>query len=129
MLLTRASFENSAVLAVWRCRCWTARDKWHIDQWLMELIKQFNSIHFNGEAMLDRLKLEQGQTVRLVSSREIGFMGETDVTDYEILDADGKVVGTVELREHIAVRGFQKTNTVVQRDADGRTVVSESWNP
>ncbi|EMF61793.1 Hypothetical protein EPM1_1115 [Stenotrophomonas maltophilia EPM1] len=56
-------------------------------------------------------------------------MGETDVTDYEILDADGKVVGTVELREHIAVRGFQKTNTVVQRDADGRTVVSESWNP
>ncbi|HDS1227343.1 hypothetical protein I5U05_003240 [Stenotrophomonas maltophilia] len=95
----------------------------------MELIKQFNSIHFNGEAMLDRLKLEQGQTVRLVSSREIGFMGETDVTDYEILDADGKVVGTVELREHIAVRGFQKTNTVVQRDADGRTVVSESWNP
>lgn len=79
--------------------------------------------------MRDRLKLEEGHTVKLVKSREIGFMGETDVSDFEILDANGNVVGSVELSEHIAVKGFRKTNKVVQRDAQGNTVVSETWNP
>lgn len=79
--------------------------------------------------MRDRLKLEEGHTVKLVKSREIGFMGETDVSDFEILDANGNVVGSVELSEHTAVKGFRKTNRVVQRDAQGNTVVSETWNP
>lgn len=79
--------------------------------------------------MRDKLKLEAGQTVKLVKSREIGFRGETDVSEYNVLDADGQVVGTVELSEHIAVRGFRKTNTVVQKDAQGNTVVSETWTP
>jgi len=79
--------------------------------------------------MHDRLKLEEGHTVKLVKSREIGFMGETDVSDFQILDANGNVVGSVELSEHIAVKGFRKTNKVVQRDAQGTTVVSETWNP
>lgn len=79
--------------------------------------------------MRDKLKLEVGQTVKFVKSREIGFRGETDVSEYNVLDANGHVVGTVELSEHIAVRGFRKTNTVVQKDAQGNTLVSETWTP
>lgn len=60
--------------------------------------------------------------------REVGFMGDTDVTDFEILDAGATLQGRVELSEHIAVNGFRRTNTVIQKDAQGNTVVAESWN-
>lgn len=79
--------------------------------------------------MEERLKLEEGHTVRFLRSRETGFRGERDVSDYEILDAEGNVVGSVQLSEHMAVRGFRVTNTVVQKDAQGNTVHTESWNP
>lgn len=79
--------------------------------------------------MQEKLKLAYGETVAFVSSRSRGFAGEEDISDYNVLDADGKVVGTVVFTEHTAVRGFRVTNTVIQKDAQGSVLVSETWNP
>lgn len=79
--------------------------------------------------MRERLKLAADEELRLEASRSKGFMSETDVTDYSIIDGAGNVVGTIEFTEHTAVKGLRVTNTVVQKDADGQVVVRESWRP
>ena len=77
--------------------------------------------------MKDKLKLAPGETLKHENSRSKGFMGETDITIYSVLDAFGNVVGSVEHTVHTAVKGFRVTNTVVQRGADGTTLVDTSW--
>lgn len=79
--------------------------------------------------MRDKLKISEGDTLKFESSRSKGFMGETDVTDYTILDSSGNVVGTVEYTEHTAVRGLRTTNSVVQKDVQGKVVIQASWHP
>lgn len=79
--------------------------------------------------MRDKLKLAEDDTLKYKSSRTKGFAGQTDITEYDILDAAGNLVGSVEFTEDVAVRGLRHTNTVVQRDAQGKVVVSTSWNP
>lgn len=54
-------------------------------------------------------------------------MGETDITDYQIIGSEGNVVGSVVYTDHTAVRGLTRTQTIEQRDQAGNTVVSESW--
>lgn len=77
--------------------------------------------------MQKNLKLNPGETLRFDSSRSTGFMGETDVSSYSILDASGNVVGNVEHTEHTAVKGFRVSNTVVQKSNDGTILVQHSW--
>jgi hypothetical protein len=75
----------------------------------------------------DRLQLQPGETLELTGSKEKGFMGETDVSDYDILDAEGRKVGSVTHECHMAVKGFRISHNVVQRDAAGAVVISQSW--
>jgi len=75
----------------------------------------------------DRLILSEGQTLKHVSSREKGFMGETDVDTYDVVDVAGAVVGRVVYEKHIAVKGFRVTESVQQRDATGTVIVKTSW--
>ncbi|MEZ8316804.1 hypothetical protein [Vibrio splendidus] len=77
--------------------------------------------------MKTRIKLNDGEVLKRISSRTKGFMGETDITDYQIIDSDGNTVGTVVYTDHTAVRGLTRTQTVEQKDHEGITVVSESW--
>ena len=79
--------------------------------------------------MKAKVKLSEGQVLRLEKSRSEGFMGETDITEYSIVDAAGNVVGSVEFTDHTAVKGFRRTCTMVQKDKQGKTVVQESWRP
>lgn len=79
--------------------------------------------------MRDKLKLAEGDTLNYKASRMKGFAGETDVNDYDIVDATGTVIGSVEFTEHTAVRGLRTTHSLVQKDAQGKVVVSTSWNP
>lgn len=79
--------------------------------------------------MQDKLKLAAGETLKHETSHSKGFMGETDVTIYAILDSAGRVVGSVEHTEHTAVRGFRVTHTVVQKDLAGSVIVHTSWQP
>jgi hypothetical protein len=77
--------------------------------------------------MKEKLRLNPGDELRRDSSSVKGFMGETDVTNYSILDAAGNIVGTVEYTEHMAVKGFRVTNSIVQKDLEGNVLVKTSW--
>ena len=77
--------------------------------------------------MKEKLKLNPGDELRRDSSSVKGFMGETDITNYSILDATGNIVGSVEHTEHMAVKGFRVTNSIVQKDLEGNVLVKTSW--
>lgn len=78
--------------------------------------------------MKERLKLDPGDTLRLEKSYEKGFMGETDVELYSVLDASGQVKGRVQFTEHTNVKApHTVTCHVVQWDADSGTLVDERW--
>lgn len=77
--------------------------------------------------MKSKLKLNIGEEIKRTSSRTKGFMGETDITEYQIVNQAGEVVGTVTHTDHTAVRGFKRTQTVEQKDLAGNTIVSEAW--
>ena len=47
-----------------------------------------------------RIKLNPGETLRLDDSRSEGTHGQTDVSRYSILNANGVVVGTVVHTDH-----------------------------
>jgi len=77
----------------------------------------------------NRITLTDGQTLVLVSSKSKGFMQETDITTYNVVDRDGAVCGDVTVADHTAVKGFKRTLHVVQRNSAGEAIVDEAWNP
>lgn len=76
----------------------------------------------------DSLKLAEGETLNLLHSKSTGFMQETDVETYEIRASDGSVSGTVIFTDHTAVKGFKRTQRVVQRSAAGEILIDEAWS-
>ena len=77
--------------------------------------------------MENRLKLNQGETLKRESSRSKGTMAEMDIYTYSILDASGEKVGSVKHTDHTAIRGFQRTQTLEQRNKLGDIIVDETW--
>lgn len=75
----------------------------------------------------EHLVLKAGETLRFDSSRETGFMGETDINNYSIIDGAGLIVGRVEYTEHMNVKGFKVTHSLIQTDLNGKTVLLKSW--
>jgi hypothetical protein len=75
----------------------------------------------------EKLALGAGETLRMDSTRTKGFVGETDVTCYSVLDASGNIIGTVTHTEHTAVRGFRVTNSATRTDLQGNVVVTANW--
>ena len=73
------------------------------------------------------LRLNPGETLKLRKSATKGFMDETDLMEYDIVDANGQKVGSVEIEDHTAVRGFRRTVNVVQRSTSGKVVLNETW--
>ena len=74
------------------------------------------------------LKLNLGETIRLRKSATKGFMGETDIMEYDVIDLNGHIVGSVEIEDHTAIRGFRRTVKVIQRSNSGKVILSETWN-
>ncbi len=74
-----------------------------------------------------KIILNDGETVKHTGSSMKGFMQETDVDTYDVISEDGAINGTVTVEDHTAVKGFKRTVTVIQRDAAGKTIISESW--
>ena len=77
--------------------------------------------------METKIKLNAGETLREDSTRSEGFLEETDVTEYSVIDQNGNVVGHVTHNVHTAVRGFNVTKHVTQIDNNGKIIVKESW--
>lgn len=79
------------------------------------------------EAWEEKLKLQDGESLKLERRYSKGFMQETDVEEYWIVDAKDEVTGKVRYTDHTAVRGFRRTIQVVQFDRAGATVVDTVW--
>ncbi len=77
--------------------------------------------------MKEKLKINQGETLALVKSKSEGFMAETDVDEYEIVNTSGEIVGSVVYKNHTAVKGFRVTQSVIQKDVNGKTIVDIRW--
>lgn len=75
----------------------------------------------------EKVKLQQGETLVHKRSASKGFMAEEDVDEYDVLDADGKVVGQVVYTDHTAVNGFRRTQTIRQTNKDGGLVTEAKW--
>lgn len=73
--------------------------------------------------MKDKVKLKDGETLKFVGSESKGFMAEEDINEYSVLDSQGQVVGKVIHRDHTAVKGFRRTQSVYQTDAEGKVIV------
>ena len=77
--------------------------------------------------MRNKLKLNQGDELKLQNSRRKGSMVETDIDTYSIVTKTGEEVGSVIHTDHMSIKGFSRTQTVVQKDSSGKVVVEESW--
>lgn len=77
--------------------------------------------------MEDHLKLNPGETLKQEAHRSKGTMAQTDIWTYAILDSSGIKVGSVIHTDHTAINGFNRTQSVEQRDGNGTVVVNVSW--
>lgn len=77
--------------------------------------------------MKDRIKLNQGESLQRESTRTKGPMAEMDITNYSILNQQGDRVGSVIYTDHTALKGFRRTQTVLQKDIDGNVLIDVTW--
>lgn len=75
----------------------------------------------------EKVVLKDGEKLKHERSHSKGFMSEEDINEYVVLDSQGAVVGKVVHTDHTAVKGFRRTQTVRQTDAEGRVLVDDSW--
>lgn len=72
-----------------------------------------------------KVVLNTGETLRHDGSSSKGFMQETDVDSYSIVQADGVITGSVTVTDHTAVKGFKRTVHIVQKNASGKIIIDE----
>ncbi|WP_040393635.1 hypothetical protein [Cellvibrio sp. BR] len=77
--------------------------------------------------MEDKLKLSAGDTLVKEGHRSKGPMAETDIWTYSIINSKGEKVGSVEYTDHTSINGFNRTQSVEQRDIDGNIIIDVSW--
>ncbi|MEA5670507.1 hypothetical protein VA602_04055 [Pseudomonas sp. MH2] len=77
--------------------------------------------------MQSRVKLNAGESLKFISSHSKGFIAEEDITEYSVVDSQGQIVGAVVHRDHTAVNGFRRSQSVRQTDINGKVIVDESW--
>lgn len=80
-----------------------------------------------SEDVRKRVVLKEDETLVSKGSRTKGFMGETDINSYEVINSNNEIVGTVEHTHHTAVKGFKVTQCLIQKDKAGNTIVDERW--
>jgi len=75
----------------------------------------------------DKVVMGNDCSLQHKQSHSKGFMQETDIDEYNIVDASGELFGTVVITNHTAVKGLRRTVSVEQRDKAGAIIVRESW--
>jgi len=77
--------------------------------------------------MKSKIKLNEGEELKLESSRSKGTLAETDIYNFLIVDKTGEIVGSVEHTDHTSIKGFNRTQHVIQKDLSGKVIVETSW--
>ena len=75
----------------------------------------------------EKIDIQVGTSLNLVSSRQKGPMAETDIYMYSIIDPSGQIVGTVLHTDHTPLDGRGRIQTVVQKDSNGEVVLEKHW--
>ena len=76
-----------------------------------------------------KLVLKEGESIHLESSRDAGFLGEKEISVYEVKDAAGVVTGSIQYTEHTNVKSpYKRTFHLVQRDKTGQAIVDTRWD-
>lgn len=74
-----------------------------------------------------KLKLEEGETLRLDNKYEKGNLGQEEVELHSVIDQQGQVVGSVQYTDQTNIKApFRQSFHLVQRKA-GTTLVDERW--
>ena len=78
--------------------------------------------------MESRIKLRQGETLKLIKSESKGSLTEMDVSTYAVVDASGGIVGSVVHTDYTSRKApFRRTQSVIQRDSYGAELVNLQW--
>lgn len=76
-----------------------------------------------------KLKIEEGETIRLDDKYKKGNLGQEEVELYSALNFDGEVIGSVQYTDHTSIKTlFRRSLHVVQRENNGQTLVDERWS-
>jgi hypothetical protein len=81
----------------------------------------------SGVQVKEKIKLNPGETIRLDRAYSEGTLGQTDVERYSIVDKAGQVVGSITYTDHTALRGFKRTQSIVQKGIHGNIISEEHW--
>ncbi|MCE0903931.1 hypothetical protein LU676_14325 [Pseudomonas alloputida] len=74
----------------------------------------------------DKLKLGEGETLRLDRDYTKGSMAQEDVYEYSVLNTQGDVVGRIVRRDE-TTHSLQRRQSLEQRDSQGNVLVAEYW--
>jgi hypothetical protein len=76
-----------------------------------------------------KIKLGEGETIRLDNKHTKGNLGQEEVEIYSIINAVGGVVGSVQYIDHTSIKApFRNSHHLVQLMSDGQVTVNERWN-
>jgi len=77
--------------------------------------------------MKSRIKLNEGEKLKHEKHRSEGTLAETDIDTYSVVNLSGDVIGSVVHTDHTSIKGFARTQSVLQKDAVGTIIVDETW--
>lgn len=77
--------------------------------------------------METKLRLNDGETLKNTGHRTKGPLAETDIYDYQIVNAVGTVVGSVEHTDHTSINGLKRSQHIIQKDSAGNVIVENRW--
>jgi hypothetical protein len=75
-----------------------------------------------------KVRLQPGETLRLVGQLTRGNLAQEDIEEHEVVDASGQVTGAVRLSSKTALKPPCVTRYLLEhRDAEGRVIAEERW--
>ena len=77
--------------------------------------------------MEDKLELKQGEKLIREGHQSKGPMAEKDIWTYSIIDSNNNKVGSVIHTDHTSINGFRCTQSIEQKDQNGKIIVDITW--
>lgn len=76
----------------------------------------------------DKLKLNNGDELKLINKFEAGSLGQKERYTYEIINSEGVLVDRVKYSVNTSIKSpYTENYTVCQYDGDGNEVFFERW--
>jgi hypothetical protein len=100
---------------------------WSFQQYFAFVLQLPTPINEDKEMWRKKLILNDGESLENKRSYSKGSLSEDDITECSVVNSEGIEVGRVTYRDHTSIKGFRRTESVLQIDADGKVLVDEHW--